>query len=109
MGEMHPHTYRLQITASAELVTRNNQIVISYENIRNVLNRVCTAYEGKTLNDLPPFKNLQPTTENLVGVIAQQLEKLSPGMKFTIYEVTLMESPTIGVVHKNMNVLRSFQ
>ena len=109
MGEMHPHTYRLQITASAELVTRNNQVIISYENIRTVLDRVCTAYEGNTLNDLPPFKNLQPTTENLVGVIAQQLEKLSSGMKYKIYEVTLMESPTVGVVFKNMSVLRSFQ
>jgi len=109
MGEMHPHTYRLQITASAELVTRNNQVIISYDNIRTVLDRVCTAYEGKTLNELPPFKNLQPTTENLVGVIAQQLEKLSSGMKYKIYEVTLMESPTVGVVHKNMNIIRSFQ
>jgi 6-pyruvoyltetrahydropterin/6-carboxytetrahydropterin synthase len=109
MGEMHPHTYRLQITASAELVTRNNQVIVSYDNIRTVMDRVCTAYEGKTLNDLPLFKNLQPTTENLVGAIAQQLEKLSSGMKYKIYEVTLMESPTVGVVHKNMNIIRSFQ
>jgi 6-pyruvoyltetrahydropterin/6-carboxytetrahydropterin synthase len=109
MGEMHPHTYRLQITASAELVTHNNQVIVSYGNIRIVLDRVCTAYEGKTLNDLPPFKDLQPTTENLAGVIAQQLETLSSGMKYRIYKVTLMESPTVGVVLKNMNIIRSFQ
>lgn len=109
MGERHPHTYRLQIMASAELVTRNNQVIISYESIRSVVDRVCKAYEGKILNDLPPFQNLQPTTENLVGVIAQQLEKLSSEKQYKIYEVTLMESPTIGVVYKNMNIIRTFQ
>lgn len=109
MGERHPHTYRLQIMASAELVTRNNKAIISYESIRSVVDRVCKAYEGKILNELPPFQNLQPTTENLVGVIAQQLEKLSSGKLYKIHEVTLMESPTIGVVYKNMNITRTFQ
>jgi 6-pyruvoyltetrahydropterin/6-carboxytetrahydropterin synthase len=108
MGEIHPHTYRLQIRASTELVTRNNQIIVSYETIHSVVDRICKAYEGKTLNDLPPFINLQPSTENLVGVIAQQLEKLSSGKQYKIYEVTLMESPTVGVVYKNMDIIRTF-
>ncbi len=109
MGEMHSHTYRMQIMAAAELVTRNNQILVSYESIHSVVDRICKAYEGKTLNDLPPFKKLQPSTENLVGVIAQQLEKLSSGKQYKIYEVTLMESPTVGVVYKNMDIIRTFQ
>ncbi len=106
MGEMHNHTFRLQITASAELVTHDNKVIVSYESIRTVVDRICREYEGKTLNDLPPFKHLQPTTENLVGVIDQQLVKLSSGKQYKIYEVTLMESPTVGVIYKNMNVIR---
>jgi 6-pyruvoyl-tetrahydropterin synthase len=106
---MHPHTYRLQVLASVEIVTRNNRVIVSYESIHSIVDRICKVYEGKTLNDLPPFKNLQPTTENLAGVIAQQLEKLSAGKQFKIFEVTLMESPTVGVVYKDLNVIRTFQ
>jgi 6-pyruvoyl-tetrahydropterin synthase len=109
MGELHPHTFRLQIVASAELITRNNRVIVSYESIRTVVERICKAYEGKTLNSLPPFRNLQPTTENLVGVIAQQLDKLASGKQYKIYEVTLMESPTVGVVYRNMNIVQTFQ
>ena len=109
MGVKHNHTFRLQITASAEFVTHDNQVIVSYKSISTVVERICMTYEGKTLNDLPPFKHLQPTTENLVGVIVQQLERLSSGKQYKIYEVTLMESPTVGVVYKNMNVLRTFR
>ena len=109
MGDVHPHTFRLQVLASVEEITRNNQVVISYESIRSVVERICQTYEGKTLNELPPFRELQPTAENLVGVIAQQLEKLTLGKKYRIYEITLMESPTVGVVYRNMNIVRSMQ
>jgi len=106
MGVMHNHTFRLQVTASAEFVTHDNRVIVSYTSIQTVVDEICKIYEGKTLNDLPPFKQLQPTTENLVGVIVQQMEKLSSGKQFKIYEVTLMESPSVGVVYKNMNVIR---
>jgi 6-pyruvoyltetrahydropterin/6-carboxytetrahydropterin synthase len=100
LGELHPHSYRLQVKAAASMVTRNNQVVVSYESIRSVVEQVARAYEGKTLNDLPPFKNLQPTTENCVGVIFQQLKRLSISKPFRVIEVTLMESPTVGVTYR---------
>lgn len=103
MGELHSHTFRLQVMAAAMMVTHENQVLVSYDSIASIVNRICKAYEAKILNDLPPFADLQPTTENLVGVITQQLERLSAGMQFTIAEVTLMESPTVGVIYKNSN------
>ncbi len=96
-GEIHPHSFRLGIKVQAKAVFQDTKIVLPYESIREAVSKIAVAYEGRMLNDLPPFKDLQPTTENLCGVIWQQLEYLSKAKPFKVLEITLMESPTIGV------------
>ena len=96
-GEIHPHSFRLVIKVHAKAIFQESKIVLPYESIREAVSKIALAYEGQMLNDLPPFKDLQPTTENLCGVIWQQLEYLSKTKPFKVLEITLMESPTIGV------------
>jgi 6-pyruvoyltetrahydropterin/6-carboxytetrahydropterin synthase len=98
-GEVHPHSYRLNLTVQAKATFLDNKIVLPYESIRETLNRISQAYEGKLLNHLPPFSIMQPTTENLTGVLWQQLEYLTKVKPFRVLEITLMESPTIGVTY----------
>jgi 6-pyruvoyltetrahydropterin/6-carboxytetrahydropterin synthase len=98
-GEVHPHSYRLNVKVQAKATFLDNKIVLPYESIRETLNKISQAYEGKMLNRLPPFKQMQPTTENLTGVLWQQLEYLTKVKPFKVLEITLMESPTIGVTY----------
>lgn len=97
MGEVHPHSFRLNVKVQAKAIFQDQKIVLPYENIREMTDKISAAYEGKLLNGLPPFKKLQPTTENLTGVIWQQLEYLSKIKPFKVLEITLMESPTVGI------------
>jgi 6-pyruvoyltetrahydropterin/6-carboxytetrahydropterin synthase len=96
LGELHAHTFRLKLIASVT-ATEGRQAIVPYESVREVAEHIARAYEGVILNDLPPFRNIQPTTENLIGVIALQLERLTVDKPFKIKEITLMESPTIGI------------
>ncbi len=95
-GNMHRHSFHLKVTAMASSLAEDNSLV-PYENLRQIINQIVSAYEGKILNDLPPFRRLQPTIEMLVGVIAQQVNRLACDLPVRIIEVTVMESPTQGV------------
>ena len=99
VGEIHPHSFRLNVKVQAKAIFQNQKIVLPYESIREMTDKISVAYEGKLLNELPPFRKLQPTTENITGVIWQQLEYLSKTKPFNVLGITLMESPTIGVTY----------
>jgi 6-pyruvoyl-tetrahydropterin synthase len=100
LGQLHRHSYHLRVVGQTEHLMGKDQVVVPYEALRKLMDEIAQAYENTVLNDLPPFQNLQPTTENLVGVIAQQLINLSEGLPLKIVEVNLMESPTQGITFR---------
>lgn len=95
-GNLHRHSYHLKITAMASTLAQDNSLV-PYETLRQIMMKITAAYEGTVLNHLPPFRTIQPTTEALTAVIAQQVERLACDLPIKIIEVTVMESPTQGV------------
>lgn len=99
MGELHQHSYRVQIRVKKGYVQNSQQMIVPYEKLRALTDKISQTYEGKILNRLPVFRNIQPTTENFVGVIAQQLDRMAGSNTFQVIEVTLYESPTIGVTY----------
>jgi 6-pyruvoyltetrahydropterin/6-carboxytetrahydropterin synthase len=103
LGPQHRHSFHLRVTAQTHELSEGEHVVVPYEALRRLIDRITRSYEGTVLNELPPFKHLQPTAENLVGVIAQQLIKLSEGLPLRIVSVTVMESPTQGVTFRVLN------
>ena len=89
-GPEHSHSYRLQVKCSSLMQALNNQL-------REKMKQVVSAYNNQLLNELPPFKGLQPTTENLTGVLFQQLDRSFLGLPVRLLEITVWESPTEGV------------
>jgi hypothetical protein len=61
------------------------------------INQVAKAYNNQHLNDLPPFRQLKSTTENLTAVLFQQLTKALIGLPIELVSITLWESPTVAV------------
>jgi 6-pyruvoyl-tetrahydropterin synthase len=96
IGNLHRHSFHLKVTAKASSLAPDNSLV-PYEILRQILVKITSAYEGTVLNNLPPFKILQPTTETLAGVIAQQVDRLACDLPVRIIEISVMESPTQGV------------
>jgi 6-pyruvoyltetrahydropterin/6-carboxytetrahydropterin synthase len=93
-GPEHSHSYRLQVKCSSQVLALNDQVVIGYAQLRERMRLVVNAYNNQLLNALPPFQRLQPTTENLTGVLFQQLDRILFGLPVRLLEVTVWESPT---------------
>jgi 6-pyruvoyl-tetrahydropterin synthase len=97
MGEQHTHSYRLSVRCRSKSISGQEQIIIDYTTLRDRVNRVAQAYNNQVLDDLPPFKNLKSTTENLTAVLFQQLRKALVGLPVELTSITVWESPTVSV------------
>lgn len=95
---VHQHSYHLHVRAKSSYSPY--QILTPFTNLRRIIEKATAMYEGKYLNELPPFQKLQPTTENITVILAAQLQKMAAILKIQITELSLNESPTAGVTIK---------
>ena len=70
------------------------QSLLGIEETRQVMRRLFARYESKFLNDIPPFTFQEPTAENLVTYLFEQLDKAFRGTEAKLYSLTIWESPT---------------
>lgn len=99
-GPEHPHSYRVQVRCRSRALHPQNHVLVGYQELRERVKQVIKAYNGTVLNELPVFRYLQPTTENLAGVLYQQLVVALKGMPVELVSLTVWESPTEGIVFK---------
>lgn len=97
-GEKHSHSYRIQVRCRSKALDRQ-QMIVGFADFRETIHRVTQHYNNSLLNDLPPFKNIQATTEALAAVMFQQLDRFLANDTLTLLAVTLWESPDEGVTY----------
>jgi 6-pyruvoyltetrahydropterin/6-carboxytetrahydropterin synthase len=87
----HGHNYRLEVTVRGPVDERTGMMVDLAALDRTVREEVLTRYDHRHLNlDLPEFRELNPTTENLVKVI---WDRLSPRLTAPrLHRVTVRET-----------------
>jgi len=101
LGVEHTHSYRAQVNCRSLFLSKDDQIVVGYQEIRDRLVQAVQAYNNCILNHLPPFKALQPTTENLTAILFQQMERMLSGLPVELISLTIWESPTEGITYSH--------
>jgi len=88
----HGHNYDLTVSVTGE-IDQETGYVVDVKILKDLIkSEVEDAFDHKNLNlDVPDFKDLNPTAENIVVVIYHKLKpKLNPDLDM---EVTLYETP----------------
>lgn len=92
----HGHNYTLEVTVEGE-VDPVSGFVVDLKELKEVINReVVDAYDHRHLNlEVPEFKHVVPTTENLAIAIWQRLD---PKLKVAeLHRVRVYETPDLFV------------
>ena len=83
--------------------------MVGYHILRERIHPIVAAYNNQLLNNLPAFQRLQPTTENLTGVLFQQVSRMLVDLPIELTSVTVWEAPTemvaYGSVKPNATVM----
>ena len=95
----HGHNYTLEVTLFGE-IDRKTGMVFSLAELRDAIaETVEKDLDHKYLNlDVPEFRELNPTVENVAVVIWRRLEKVLP--KGLLFEIKLHETENNAAVYR---------
>lgn len=91
-SNIHPHTWEITV----EIVGIGTEL-IKFTDIENIIRTFLMIYEGKLLNNIPPFNYQQPTLENIIDVFYIQIKNIIENNGWKLYKLTVSESPARAI------------
>lgn len=92
----HSHSWKVEVKIRRPRYL-GEQTLVSIADTRRILRRLFARYEDAFLNDIPPFTFQEPSAENLVTYLFEQLDKEFRGTDVALHALTIWESPTNSV------------
>ena len=74
---LHGHNWRVVVSLKSEKLDSLG-MVVDFKRIKEILKETLDQFDHHYLNDLPQFKETNPTTENLSRIIFETMEKQLP-------------------------------
>ena len=91
---LHGHNWKLDIYFSADRLNADSMI-IDFVEAKAVIRQAIEKYDHYHLNEVPPFDQLNPTSENIARVLCEEIQALLPqGVRVT--RLTAWESDRCG-------------
>lgn len=91
---LHGHNWRVEVVLASDRLDHLG-MVMDFRDLKAVLGEALRVLDHEYLNELAPFDELNPTTENMCRYIAEKLQPKLPG-HLSVRRVTCWESDTCG-------------
>lgn len=100
-SKIHPHTWELVM-----YIDKKSDIFIPFTDIENYIQKILSVYEGKFINEIPPFDTIVPSMENMCEVFSLKLRELldNQGWEFERLEISENPSRTYFVFNSTKNI-----
>jgi len=95
---LHGHRFRVVVKIKS---SRLNDIGIAYDftELKQHLADIVARFDHTSLNDVPPFDKINPSSENIATTIYNELKPRLAGALVSISAVEVWESPQSGVAY----------
>ncbi len=88
---LHGHNWLVEVSVSSETLDASG-MAVDFRVIKEALHEVLGILDHAYLNDVPPFTELNPSSENIARHIFDEMETRIP-VPVTVSRVTVWESP----------------
>lgn len=72
---LHGHNYRVRLTVAGDGLDQLG-LLCDFKDVKNFLNEVIGRMDHQYLNDIEPFKELNPSAENIARYVFQETNSL---------------------------------
>ncbi|MBA3060971.1 MAG: 6-carboxytetrahydropterin synthase QueD [Nitrospirae bacterium] len=96
--QMHGHNWKVQVHVVAEKLN-DIDIAIDFHDLKELLNEVITPLDHSFLNDIFPFTEKNPSSENIAKWIYDSLNKKLSDEHVQVSAVTVWESETTAATY----------
>ena len=93
---MHGHNWKVEVEVCGNKLD-NIGMVIDFKEIRNMTKGVVDQLDHRFLNDLDPFKKINPTAENIAQYIYKELSVTMNDKQIEVKSIKLWETEKSAV------------
>lgn len=96
---LHGHNWKVQVKVTADRLN-NIDIAIDFHDLKKITNETVSQLDHKFLNDIPPFTEKNPSSENIAKWIFDSIkERLNDYPGIVVSSVTVWESDTASATY----------
>jgi 6-pyruvoyltetrahydropterin/6-carboxytetrahydropterin synthase len=88
---LHGHNWKVEVTVSARELNAAG-LGVDFKILKKETNRILDELDHKYLNELAPFQNDSPSSENIARFLFEQLGRTLDNDNVTVQKVTVWES-----------------
>ncbi len=88
---LHGHNWKIEITLKGEKLNETG-LLMDFREIKDMTNEVLQELDHSFLNELPYFKQNNPSSENIAFYVFDRLDKKLNNGSIKVAEVTVWES-----------------
>jgi len=96
--KLHGHNWRVQVTVASDKLN-DIGIVVDFHDLKEALNETVSTLDHSFLNDLFPFTEKNPSSENIAKWIYESLKNKADDENYDISSVTVWESETASATY----------
>ena len=96
---LHGHRFVVRITIKATRLDETG-LAFDFTVLKQYLGDIVSRFDHTNLNDLPPFNELNPSSENIAIIIHDEMKNYLTKAPVTIDNVEVFESPTSRVSYR---------
>lgn len=93
--DLHGHNWKIEVVVTKKKVDKIG-MVLDFKHLRDKLYIVLEKLDHKHLNNLPYFKKVNPTSENIARYIYEKLKPQVPGLSL----ITVWENNTSSATYE---------
>ena len=95
---LHGHRFEVVVTLKADDLD-DAGMAFDFTELKKLLNDILNAYDHANLNEVEPFMEINPSSENIAAAIFGEMALKTEGRPVTIVEVEVWESPECCAVY----------
>lgn len=98
-SNIHGHTWRVEVTLKGAQLNEIG-LLIDFNEVKMVIKEVTAAFDHKLINDIEPFDQVNPSSENLAKYFFHEIKNgLSPYEGVFVVKVLVAESRDTSSVY----------
>lgn len=94
----HGHNWKVRVTVRATELDKLG-MGIDFKTLKKHVNTVVDELDHCDLNDLPAFKEKNPSSEHISMYLFTELSKMLKTDRYQLYSITVRETDTSGVTY----------
>ena len=94
---LHGHNYRVQVSYGGAELDRYGMLA-DFTDVKRIFHAVLDTLDHTYLNELPPFRDVSPSAENIAAYIYHELKR-HPFPRARLLRVEVWETPTQRAVY----------